>query len=295
MTINQWAFAHEPEIRLSVFFGVFVAMAVWEALAPRRARLYPRRVRWLHNLVLVALNSVLLRLAFPVAAVGFASLAAEQGWGLLNAFILPDWLVFVAALVALDFAIYLQHVLFHAVPVLWRLHRVHHADPDFDVTTGTRFHPAEILLSMMIKLAVIAVIGAPPAAVLAFEIILNASAMFNHANLRLPAAVDRILRWVLVTPEMHRVHHSVEIAETNSNFGFNLPWWDRLFGTYRESANLPQETMAIGVKGISDGARAVTLAGMLAIPFREADGAPIFGGIPGPRHEVRHGRHREAT
>jgi sterol desaturase/sphingolipid hydroxylase (fatty acid hydroxylase superfamily) len=169
--------------------------------------------------------------------------------------------------VALDFAIYLQHVMFHAVPALWRLHRVHHADPDFDVTTGARFHPIEIVLSMLIKLAVIAVLGAPAAAVLVFEVLLNATAMFNHANLKLPEAVDRVLRRLLVTPDMHRVHHSMEVAEANSNFGFNLPWWDRLFGTYRAQARLPQERMAIGVEGLSGDERCVRLPGLLALPF----------------------------
>ncbi|HET9700669.1 MAG TPA: sterol desaturase family protein, partial [Burkholderiales bacterium] len=166
--------------------------------------------------------------------------------------------------------IYLQHVMFHAVPVLWRLHRVHHADPDFDVTTGARFHPIEILLSMLIKLAVIALLGAPAVAVLAFEILLNAAAMFNHANVRLPDGVDRILRWFLVTPDMHRIHHSMEVAEANSNFGFNLPWWDRLFATYREAARLPQERMVIGVQGLTGRVECVLLPGLLVMPFQGA-------------------------
>ena len=223
MTFNEWALAHEPVVRLGAFFGVFALMALWETLAPRRARLLPRRVRWLHNLALVLLNSLILRLLFPLAAVGFALLAAERGWGLLNAFALPFWWAFLLSVIALDFAIYLQHVMFHAVPLLWRLHRVHHADADFDVTTGARFHPLEILLSMLIKFAAIAVLGAPAAAVLVFEVLLNATAMFNHANLRLPEPVDRRLRRLLVTPEMHRIHHSMEVVEANSNFGFNLP------------------------------------------------------------------------
>ncbi len=267
MTFNEFALAHEPSIRLGAFFGIFALMAIWEAAAPRRARLYPRRVRWVANLGLVVLNSVVLRLAFPMAAVAFATLAAERGWGLLNAFALPGWAALLLAVVALDLAIYLQHVMFHAVPALWRLHRVHHADPDFDVTTGARFHPIEIVLSMLIKFAVIAVLGAPAAAVLVFEVLLNATAMFNHANLRLPAGVDRILRLLLVTPDMHRVHHSMEVAEANSNFGFNLPWWDRLFGTYRAAAHLPQEHMAIGVEGLTGDERCVRLPGMLALPF----------------------------
>jgi len=242
-------------------------MAAWEALAPRRALLFPRRVRWTGNLGLVALNALVVRLVFPVAAVGFAALAAERGWGVLNAFDMPSWVAFGLSLLALDLAIYFQHVMFHAVPILWRLHRVHHADPDFDVMTGARFHPVEILLSMLVKLAAIAVIGAPAAAVLAFEVLLNACAMFNHGNVAIAAPIDRALRRVIVTPDMHRIHHSMEMAETNSNYGFNLAWWDRLLGTYRAEPSLPQERMRIGVEGITGDDRAVTLTGMLAIPF----------------------------
>ena len=277
MTFNELALAHEPVIRLGAFFGMFALMAVWEAVTPRRVRLRPRRVRWLHNLALVVLNSLLLRLLFPLAAVGFALLAAERGWGLLNAFDVPFWWAFVLSLLALDFAIYLQHVMFHAVPLLWRLHRVHHADPDIDVTTGLRFHPLEIVLSTLIKFAAVMVLGAPAAAVLAFEILLNASAMFNHANLRLREPVDRFLRRMLVTPEMHRIHHSMEAAEANSNFGFNLPWWDRLCGTYRGRARLPQESMAIGVKGLTGSDQAVKLPGLLAIPLVKAGSGYAIG------------------
>lgn len=261
--IGDW----ELLVRLGAFASVLAAMAIWEVLAPRRARLYPRRVRWSSNLGLVALNVLVVRLAFPVAAVGFAALAAERGWGLLNAFDVPFWVAFGLSLLALDMAIYLQHVMFHAVPILWRLHRVHHADPDFDVTTGARFHPVEIVLSMLVKLAAIALIGAPAAAVLAFEVLLNAFAMFNHGNVAIPGAVDRALRRVIVTPDMHRIHHSMEMAETNSNYGFNLAFWDRLFGTYLAEASLPQERMRIGVEGITGDDRAVSLPGMLAIPF----------------------------
>ncbi|MCU0934345.1 MAG: sterol desaturase family protein [Thiobacillaceae bacterium] len=287
MTFNEFALAHEPEIRLAAFFGIFALMALWEAASPRRVRLHPRRVRWAANLGLVVLNSVVLRLAFPVAAVAFAMLAAERGWGLLNAFALPGWAAVLLAVVALDFAIYLQHVMFHAVPALWRLHRVHHADPDFDVTTGARFHPIEIVLSMLIKLAVIAVLGAPAAAVLVFEVLLNATAMFNHANLKLPELVDRLLRRFVVTPDMHRVHHSMEVAEANSNFGFNLPWWDRLFGTYRAAARLPQERMAIGVEGLSQDPRCVRLTGMLALPFVGAGADYAIGHGLEPTRDAR--------
>jgi sterol desaturase/sphingolipid hydroxylase (fatty acid hydroxylase superfamily) len=261
LEIGDWA------VRLAAFLGVFAAMAAWEALCPRRARLFPRRVRWVSNFGMAALNTVLVRLLFPVAAVGFASVAAERGWGLLNAFDAPFWLSFGLSLLLLDMAIYFQHVMFHAVPLLWRLHRVHHADPDFDVTTGSRFHPIEMALSMGVKLAAIALIGAPAAAVLAFEVLLNACAMFNHANVRLPSRVDAALRRVMVTPDMHRIHHSMAMVEANSNYGFNLACWDRLFGTYRAEASLPQERMAIGVEGITGGDRAVSIRGMLAMPF----------------------------
>ena len=274
--IDDW----EPWIRLGAFLGVFAAMAAWEVLAPRRERLHPRRVRWSANLGLVVLDSLAVRLAFPVAAVGFAVLAAERGWGVLNAIGLPPAIAFVIAVAALDLAIYFQHVMFHAVPLLWRLHRVHHADPDFDVTTGVRFHPVEILLSMGIKFAAIALIGAPAAAVFAFEVILNACAMFNHGNVRLPERIDRALRRVVVTPDMHRIHHSMEKAEANSNYGFNLAWWDRLFGTYRAQASLPQERMRIGVEGITGSGPEVSLSGMLAMPLR---GAAAPSREPDPR------------
>ena len=287
MTFNEFALANEPAIRLAAFFGIFALMATWETAAPRRARLHARRVRWTANLGLVVFNSVLLRLVFPLAAVGFASVAAERGWGLLNNLALPQWAALILAVVALDFAIYLQHVMFHAVPALWRLHRVHHADPDFDVTTGARFHPIEIILSMLIKFSIIAVLGAPAAAVLVFEVLLNATAMFNHANLRLPAAVDAGLRQVLVTPDMHRVHHSTDVVEANSNFGFNLPWWDRLFGTYRAAARLPQERMAIGVQGLTGDPRCVSLPGLLALPFTSSGDDYAIGHDTKVSHEAR--------
>ena len=286
MQFNEFALPNEPAIRLAAFFGIFALMAAWEAAAPRRIRLHTRLRRWTANLGLVVLNSVLLRLIFPLAAVGFASFAAERGWGLLNNLALPEWAALILAVVALDFAIYLQHVMFHAVPALWRLHRVHHADPDFDVTTGARFHPIEIVLSMLIKFSVIAVLGAPAAAVLVFEVLLNATAMFNHANLKLPAAVDAALRRLLVTPDMHRVHHSTDIAEANSNFGFNLPWWDRLFGTYRAAARLPQESMSIGVQGLTGDPRCVSLPGLLALPFLDAGRDYAIGHAVEVKHEA---------
>jgi sterol desaturase/sphingolipid hydroxylase (fatty acid hydroxylase superfamily) len=258
--------SHEPAVRLAFFLGVLLAMAGWEVWAPRRRQLLSRWVRWPSNLGIAVLNTLLLRLAFPAAAVGLAALAADRGWGLLNNIPLPDAARLVLALLALDLAIYLQHVMFHAVPVLWRLHRMHHADLDFDVTTGARFHPIEILLSMGLKLAVVAALGASALAVLIFEIALNATSMFNHGNVVLPAPLDRALRSFVVTPDMHRVHHSVRPNETNSNFGFNLPWWDRLLGTYRAQPVDGHVGMTIGLDSFRDPAE-LRLDRMLVQPF----------------------------
>lgn len=287
MTFNEFALANEPAIRLSAFFGIFALMAIWETAAPRRARLHTRTMRWTANLGLVVVNTIVMRLVFPLAAVAFATLATQRGWGLLNNLTLPEWAAWAVAVVALDFTIYLQHVMVHAVPVLWRLHQVHHADPDYDVTTGARFHPIEIILSMLIKFSVIAVLGAPAAAVLVFEVLLNAMAMFNHGNVKLPGAVDALLRRFLVTPDMHRVHHSIDPAEANSNFGFNLSVWDRLFGTYRPAARLPQESMEIGVSGLTGDSRCVSLVGMLAIPFVNSGSAYAIGHDIEASHEAR--------
>ncbi|MDA3833543.1 MAG: sterol desaturase family protein, partial [Spirochaetales bacterium] len=206
-------------------------MALWEVIAPRRRLVASKAVRWVNNIGLVVLNSFVLRLLFTAAAVGVASFASAHGWGLLNYYPTPFALAVIVSVITLDLMIYLQHVMVHAVPALWRFHRVHHADPDFDVTTGARFHPIEIILSMLIKFAAIAVLGPPVLAVIIFEVLLNATAMFNHSNVRMPVSIDKVLRLFVVTPDMHRVHHSVEDDEANSNFGFNLPWWDRLFGT----------------------------------------------------------------
>ena len=238
----------EPEIRLTAFLGVLAAMALWEIAAPRRRRDFPRVVRWTNNLALVIVDTVILRLTFPILAVGLAVMAEDRGWGLFNNLEIPVWAVALVSMLLLDLAIYLQHVMFHAVPALWRLHRMHHADLDFDATTGLRFHPVEIVISMAIKLAVVAALGPPAFAVLLFEVILNATALFNHANINLPVWIDRRLRWVLVTPDMHRVHHSVDPRETNSNYGFNLPWWDRLLGTYVAQPAKGHTEMQIGIE-----------------------------------------------
>lgn len=240
--------AGEPQLRLIVFLCVLVAMALWELAAPRRRREIPRVIRWANNLGLVVIDTIVLRLSFPILAVELAVIAQDRGWGLFNGIEAPGWVAVLVSIVVLDLAIYLQHVMFHAVPVLRRLHRMHHADLEFDVTAGLRFHPVEILLSMGIKLAVVMALGLPAVAVLIFEVLLNATAMFNHSNIRLPILVDRFLRLIVVTPDMHRVHHSIIPEETKSNFGFNLPWWDRLLGTYKAQPKAGHEEMSIGIE-----------------------------------------------
>jgi len=263
--------ASEALIRFAAFSAVFAAVAVWELAAPRRRPVFSRRERWPHNLGLFLVDAIVLRVLAPGAAVAVALLAQERGWGFLNLLALAPALAFVVAVVLLDLVIYFQHVMFHAVPTLWRLHRVHHADLDFDLTTGTRFHPIEILISIVIKCSAVAAIGAAPAAVLAFEVLLNATAMFNHANASLPRLADRWLRWLLVTPDMHRLHHSVEYDESSSNFGFNLPWWDRLFGTYRAQPRLGHDAMTIGVDAFRS-ADDLRLDQLLIQPFRNTPG-----------------------
>ncbi len=267
MNINEFIMTNEVPVRLGFFFGIFIIMAVWEILAPKRALTLSKAVRWTNNLGLVFFNSFILRLLFPVAAVGMAAFASEQGWGLLNYYPVPAMAAIVVSVIAMDLIIYLQHVLVHAVPVLWRLHRVHHADPDYDVTTGARFHPIEIILSMLIKFATIVVLGPPLVAVVIFEVILNATAMFNHGNVSLPGRLDQVLRWLVVTPDMHRVHHSVEDDEANSNFGFSLPWWDHLFGTYRDQPRAGHEGMTIGIHKYRSTQQVSWLPGMLVLPF----------------------------
>lgn len=272
----------EPAVRLVSFGVILLVIMGWEALAPRRVRAVSRRLRWPSNLGIIVVNTVILRLVIPATAVVLAALGQERGWGLLNNIAFPFWFDFVVSNIALDMAIYLQHVMFHAIPMLWRLHRVHHTDIDFDVTTGLRFHPFEILLSMGFKLGVVAALGAPAIAVLLFEILLNATSMFNHANASLPRSLDRVLRWLMVTPDMHRVHHSVLPEETNSNFGFNLPWWDRLFGTYRAQPRAGHDGMTIGLDVFREPSE-LRLDRMLFQPFREPIGPyPI-----GPRSASR--------
>lgn len=267
MDINEIIMSNEAVIRLAFFLGIFAVMAIWELIAPRRALTVSKLVRWSNNLGLVVLNTIILRLLFPAAAVGVAVFSSQQGWGLFNYYDVTPWFAIVASVVIMDFVIYIQHVMVHAIPVLWRLHRVHHADPDYDVTTGARFHPVEIILSMLIKFATIILLGPPVVAVVIFEVMLNATAMFNHSNVRLNLCLDKYLRWFVVTPDMHRVHHSVEDDETNSNFGFSLPWWDRLFGTYRDQPRAGHENMIIGIRTFSDIKMTSWLSGMLLMPF----------------------------
>ena len=278
----QTAFAAEPLIRLSAFIGIFAVMAIWELLAPRRVQAAGRLRRWPSNLGIVAFNTLVVRLIFPTAAVGLALVAEARGWGLFHAFALPYWLAVAASVLLLDLVIYFQHVLFHAAPSLWRFHRMHHTDTDFDVSTGLRFHPIEIIISMLIKLMAVAALGAPALAVLIFEVVLNATSMFNHSNVRLPLGLDRVLRRFLVTPDMHRVHHSVVPWETNSNFGFNLPWWDRLFGTYRAQPAAGHADMTIGIEDFCD-VRELWIDRMLTQPFRGGSGSYPLGHREGQR------------
>ncbi len=237
----------EPWIRLGAFTGILLLLVALELVAPRRTLTVGRRSRWPGNLLLVALDTLLIRLLLPAAAVGTALVAEARGWGLFHVVELPAWLEIALAVVLLDLIVYGQHVLFHAAPWLWRVHRVHHADPEFDVTTGLRFHPIEIFISMGIKVAAVLLLGAAALAVLIFEVLLNASSMWSHANVRLPGRLDQLVRKAIVTPDMHRTHHSVIARETHSNFGFNLAIWDRLFGTYRANPEQGHEAMCIGL------------------------------------------------
>jgi len=257
---------NELWIRLSFFFGILIVMFLWEVMMPRRPLTASKITRWFSNLSLVLIDSVAVRLAFPAGLAGVAFLAQQRGWGIFNLFGLPSLLKIVCGVLILDLAIYLQHVIFHSAPLLWRLHMVHYSDMDIDVTTGIRFHPIEIFLSMGIKMVVVILTGAPALAVLVFEIVLNGTSMFNHGNVRYPQNVDSVLRLFVVTPEMHRVHHSTIRWETNSNLGFNFPWWDRLFGTYRAQPAKGHLGMTIGLDQYKE-PRKLTLPWLIALPF----------------------------
>jgi sterol desaturase/sphingolipid hydroxylase (fatty acid hydroxylase superfamily) len=257
---------HEAAIRLGFFVVILLVVALAEILAPRRPLTTSKAGRWFGNLGIVVINTALLRFLLPMTAVSIAVWVQREGWGLLNTVPVPYWFQVAASVVVLDFVIYMQHVMFHAVPTLWRLHMMHHADMDLDVTTGTRFHPIEIFISMGIKFSAVLLLGAPALGVILFEILLNGTAMFNHGNFYIPLGIDRVLRWFVVTPDMHRVHHSVFPYEANSNFGFNLPWWDRLMGTYRAQPSRGHKEMTIGLNQFRDPSR-LTLLWVLALPF----------------------------
>jgi sterol desaturase/sphingolipid hydroxylase (fatty acid hydroxylase superfamily) len=260
-----------PEFAIVVRVGgaaaIFAGLALWEWCAPRRALTVGRAPRWPGNLGILAIDIVVVRLVAPTAVVGVALLAAARAWGLFPAIGAPAWVAVVLGVVALDLTIYVQHVVFHHVPLLWRLHRMHHADLDIDVTTGVRFHPLEILLSLAIKMAAVVALGAPALAVVIFEVLLNATSMFNHSNVALPPWLEPIARWLVVTPQMHQVHHSIERRETDSNFGFNLPWWDRLFGTYRATPAAGEQGMTVGLPIFRDAAES-RIGRLLTQPFR---------------------------
>ncbi len=254
--------------RIILFLSIFFIMAVLEIMLPRRILGQKKAPRWFTNFSLVVIDSVLVRLILPVAAIGTASLMQERGQGLFYSLDWPLWLEGIIAFVALDFAIYVQHVASHKIPLFWRLHRVHHSDRDIDVTTALRFHPVEILLSMIFKMILIVLLGPPVMAVLVFEVVLNGGAMFNHANVKLPKWLDRVLRLVIVTPDMHRVHHSTLHVETDSNYGFNLSIWDRLWRTYTDQPRLGHDKMTIGLNQYQD-ERPNRLSEALLIPFDE--------------------------
>ncbi len=256
----------EAYVRSGFFLLVIAGVGLWEFAAPRRRTDVSRKLRWVNNLLVHAVNAAGVRLIFPVLPLGAAVLCAENGWGLLHRIDAPPWFSVVAGIAALDLAIYGQHVLLHKVGLLWRLHRMHHTDRHVDVTTGVRFHPLEIMLSELIKIAVVAGAGTPPISVLVFEVVLNGMSLFNHGNLRLPAAVDGVLRLFIITPDMHRVHHSIVVKEGNNNYGFSVPWWDRLFRTYLAQPAAGHEGMTIGVREFFD-VRYARLPEMLATPF----------------------------
>jgi len=245
--MKEFILTNEAAIRATSFLGIFIVIALWELVGPRRKLSVSKLLRWINNLGIVFFNTLLLRFLAPLMAVGLAIMAEEENWGLLNNIAINSYVKLFLAVLILDLIIYLQHVMFHTVPWLWRLHRMHHTDLDFDVTTGSRFHPIEIILSMIIKMLIVAALGAPPVAVVIFEVLLNATAMFNHGNIRININADRILRLLVVTPDMHRVHHSVKPDETNSNYGFNFPWWDRLLGTYKAQPEDNHLKMTIGL------------------------------------------------
>ena len=256
------------QIRFAIFLGVFILMLVLESLFPRHPLVDSKPRRLGINLGLIGINIITIRLVFGAAAVGAAQFAGEQGWGLLNYLHLPAGVELLITVIFLDMMIYIQHVVVHMIPFFWRFHRVHHSDLDLDVSSGLRFHPLEIIGSMLFKIGLIFSLGPTPMAVLVFEAILNGMALFSHSNFKLPLWLDEKLRWVLVTPDMHRIHHSVVVRETNSNYGFNLSIWDRMLGTYNHYASKPQPEIEIGVEEIRQPEQ-VGLLNLLTLPFKE--------------------------
>lgn len=258
---------NEIELRLGFFFGVLIIIALWECVRPKRKLRIDRNIRWFRNLSLVVFNSIATRLILPFTAASIAIYAEKNQIGLLYFLPIPLWLAVILSVMLLDLIIYAQHLASHHVPLFWQFHKIHHIDQDIDVTTGLRFHPVEIIISTLIKCAAVLVIGIPFIAIVMFEIILNATAIFNHGNINLPDKLDKWLRFIIVTPDMHRIHHSITPIETNSNFGFNLPWWDRLFGTYQEQPQKGQLNMDIGLNEYQD-INKTRLLDLLAIPFK---------------------------
>jgi len=265
--MTEFILANETSLRLTVFIGILCTMMAAETLFPRKTRALPRAHRWSSNLLLIAIDSLFVKLIFPIVAVGVAALAIKNGWGLFNIIHLPIWLEVTLSVIILDMMIYWQHVAFHHVPFLWALHKVHHVDRDIDVTTGSRFHPIEIALSLLYKMVIVIILAPAVIAVIIFEIILNGCAMFNHSNVRLPLGFDRILRRFIVTPDMHRVHHSTIVSETNSNYGFSLSLWDRIFGSYTAQPAQGHDDMVIGLKEYQHSGTA-SLIWSLLLPFK---------------------------
>lgn len=267
--MTYYLFTHENLFRILSFITMLVVMGIWESAAPRRLASVSRVLRWKNNLALVVFNTLAVKIIFPLSAAGLSLQLVKHDIGLINYWHLTGFWIIAISVVILDLAIYLQHRLFHIIPLFWRFHKVHHADLDYDVTTGLRFHTVEIILSMLIKFAVIFILGIPAVAVIIFEIILNAMSMFNHSNIKLPLKLDAVLRCFLVTPDMHRIHHSVISNETNSNFGFNLPLWDRIFFTYIAQPRLGHTNMTIGLSRYRDIIQVQTIWGILILPFRQ--------------------------
>ena len=262
----------DQELRTYAFISIIAVVMVWEMIAPKRPLTQSKVKRWLNNFTLIGLDTILVKLLLPAGAFGVALWAKDKGYGLLNHVEVSPVIATVVTVVALDMIIYWQHRLFHVVPVLWRLHQVHHADRDIDVSTGLRFHPIEILLSMLIKFAAVIALGAPAAAVVLFEVILNGMAMFNHGNIKLPKALDSVIRTLFVTPDMHRVHHSVFKHETNSNYGFNLSIWDKIFGSYHAQPDLGHDKMIIGLEQYQGNTPTASIFWMLKLPFTQSGG-----------------------